>query len=328
MPRSLLALLLAGTLVAVTLQAEPQICVYTNAKGGVEQTNDLNQIPARFKSTAKCFTPKQISGKMEKPAEIALKGNVREEHMGSSLGPINLRWPRKVEVLFGRTPQRAVAEAATAVSRALKHGGFSVELQRLSLPWEIVFMDEELPEKQIPAYLVSNCHPAWMTPPANIYVVGQRVVAGCGDKTRPSTSVADGQLAQVLIHEMGHAVEYQLLQGKATQERMLAEGFACWFEQYASDFAAVLSKGQVERQYMTWAKEALRQAPFGGAFSPTAHEYAKASLLFHALVNRGGISRLSDVYGRMAEERLDFYAAVKRTLGWDLAKLYAEAARF
>ena len=51
---------------------------------------------------------KQIEGEsyyMAQPEDVKLKGTVRKESISSSIGHIELRWPRKVELLFGRTPR-------------------------------------------------------------------------------------------------------------------------------------------------------------------------------------------------------------------------------
>ena len=52
-----------------------------------------------------------------------------------NLGPL-LGWK-----IFGRTPVRAMQDAAKSVSRALKKNAFPLELQRFDLDWDVVFMD-------------------------------------------------------------------------------------------------------------------------------------------------------------------------------------------
>ncbi len=261
------------------------------------------------------------------PKDIELKGNIRKEDMASAVGRIRLRWPRKVELLFGRTPQRAMAEAASATSRALKRAGFPTELQALDLNWEVVFMDEQLPEKQIPTFLVSNCHPAWMTPPSNIYVVAQRVAAGCGGAQTSKSSVADSQLAQVLMHEMGHAVEHQLLKNMFGSDRMRAEGFASWFEQYAAQFSSVVPSGATERYYLSLAKQSMLQQGPAFAFQGSAHDYARASMYFKAIQEKRGVRGIIDVYQRISKDRIDFFSAIERELNWNRQKIEKEIER-
>ena len=307
----------AGPVVA----ADPEVCFYLGSDGKPVQVSSLRAVPERFKEHAQCFAvPKDHY--LADPSDIRLKGNIRQEYMGSALGRISLRWPRSAEVLFGRTPQRAVSDAATTVGRVLRTPGFPLELQRLALEWQIVFMDEALPEAQIPAYLVNNCHPAWMTPPANLYIVAQRVVAGCsGDRSRGPTQVADSELSQVLIHEIGHALEFALLKGQGQQDRMRAEGFASWFEQYASDFSAVTRKGAARARFAELARDAFAANPERFEFQGSASDYARASMYFHAIVSKRGVRGLMSVYERMVRERLPFFAAIKAETGWDASTL-------
>ena len=96
-----------------------------------------------------------------------------------------------------------------------------------------------------------------MTPPANIYVVAQRVVAGCGGSKKVKTSVADSELAEVLLHEMGHSIEYQLLAQGIGRERARSEGFATWFEQYASEKSAIIKSGSVKKEHFDLAKASV-----------------------------------------------------------------------
>ena len=263
---------------------------------------------------------------LAQPEEIKLSGNVRKENMASSIGRIELRWPRKVEILFGRTPQRAMADAARTASRALKSANFPTALQTLDMNWSVVFMDEDLPESQIPQTLISNCHPAWMTPPSNIYVVAQRVAAGCSAGKNPGTQVADSVLAQVLLHEIGHAVEYQLLGKMQGTDRMRAEGFATWFERYASQYSTVISRGSVKEQHYALARKAFQEVPYF-AFRGSASDYAQASMFFSAIETRRGVKGIIEVYETMTQDRLTFFPALKKRLYWDEKRLMQEVKR-
>ncbi|MBN8549488.1 MAG: hypothetical protein J0M12_09250 [Deltaproteobacteria bacterium] len=316
------AVLWAGSAFA----ADPtELCIYQDDQGKIVQVNSRSRVPASQRDKARCFSQKE-STYLAKPEEIELKGTVRKEEMVSALGPIEVRWPRKVETLFGRTPQRAVAEAANAVSRALKSNGFPPSLQTLKIDWKIVFMDEDVPEKQIPSYLVNNCHPAWMTPPANLYVVAQRAAAGCGGQ-KVRSSEADARLTQILIHEMGHAIEYQLLKDKFGDDRMRAEGFASWFEQFGSDYTSAIPKGSVHEFYLKAAQASLRQSPNVFSFSGSLEDYARASLFFEAIQSRRGVRGIVEVYSTMVSDSLPFPAAVQKRLGWDAGRMQSEVAR-
>jgi hypothetical protein len=307
--------------------APSEICLYRSSDGKIIQVNSREEVPAPYRDQAQCLKAKARSDNLAAPSDISLKGLVREENMVSALGPIRLRWPRTSEVLFGRTPQRATAEAASAVSRALKQGAFPPKLQNLRLEWNIVFMGGEIPVTQIPAYLVTSCHPGWMTPPSNIYIVSDRVANGCGGSGTPQR-VADAQLAEVLIHEMGHAVEYALLANGGDFDQMRAEGFATWFEGYASEFSVVIPHGQAEKAQLYTAKgEAGANGSSGFEFSGTAGDYAYASMFFKAIEERRGIRGIVDVYDTIRTEGLSFFPAVQRRLGWDQRRYQGEVQR-
>lgn len=348
-------------IVSQVLAQDRQLCLYHTPDGALKQVNNIDSVPVEFQATAKCFTesrraknvkidsaqkevtqlesksaiqsarelqPAASSAYLASPEEVKLKGTQRREDMSSAVGRIELRWPRKVETLFGRTPLRAMQDAASAVSRALKSSGFPAELQKLNLDWKVVFMDEELPDAQIPNYLISNCHPAWMTPPANLYIVAQRVVAGCNpDSQKVQTSVADSQLAHILIHEMGHAVEAQLLQEKFSQDRMRAEGFASWFEQYGSDFSTVINKGSIKEMYLNYARDSLKRDPLNFSFQGSVNDYARASLYFHALSNKRGVKGIVDVYHRMRQDNLTFFDAIQKVFAWNQKELAQEVLK-
>lgn len=314
---------------AASAFAEKEICIFTAKDGKTYQTNSRSSIPGEYQAKAKCFPAKQVkSNHLAKPKEIELSGSLRRTEMSSSVGRIKLRWPRRVEKLFGTTPERAMAEAARSVSKALKQSGFPSEVKTLDLTWDVVFMDEELPETQIPYYLVSNCHPAWMTPPTNIYVVAQRVVAGCGGSSQSVTgSVADAKLAQILIHELGHAIEYQLLGKSFGGDRRRSEGFASWFEQYASNYSTLVGRGVAERFYKTLARQHIKSYPGKYPFSGSSHDYARSSMDFHAIVKKARVLGLMDVYREIVDSQTTFPKAVEKKIGWSEKRLNEEVKK-
>lgn len=353
MQRRWLLNLVGAILLSVPLGYAEEFCIYTDSQGVLRQVRGKEAVPPGSAGASRCFDSKVSAGQnrgssnpsplprirvttggtaatqtqhgfLAAPTEIDLEGTTRKENISSPLGRIELRWPRSVELLFGRTPLRAMQDAASAASRALKTSGFPKEVQNLSLDWNVVFMDERLPVAQIPSYLVNNCHPAWMTPPSNIYVVAQRVAGGCGGQ-KAEAVVADAALAHILIHEIGHAVEFQLLQGRFAEDRMRAEGFASWFESFGSDFSAVIRKGSVKAMYLQLAQQSFANER-GGAFQfqGGANDYARASLYFHAVADRRGVRGISEVYQLMRTEGLSLEAAIKKRLGWTDERLAKE----
>jgi hypothetical protein len=263
---------------------------------------------------------------LAKPSEIELSGNVRREIINSPLGSISVRWPRKTESLFGRTPLKALSDAAQTVSKALSRGSIPTELQRLNLPWQVIFLDEDLPELQIPAYLISNCHPGWMTAPANIYIVAQRVAGGC-QSTRVGQGVADAELTEVLIHEMGHAVEHALLGFNFGNDRMRAEGFATWFANYASQFSSLLNRRIGDEKLKAAAKLAIQQSPtfvFQGSYL----DYQRAASFFRVIEERKGVTDVFAIEQLIAKNGTSLMVAIEKRTSWDTQTLDHELRKY
>jgi hypothetical protein len=307
--------------------ADQELCFFEDGNGRLVQVNGRSRIPARLRKTARCVSP-GTPERLAKPEEISLDGTIRTENMASNVGRIQLRWPRSIEKLFGRTPQRAMADAARTMDRALKQAGFAPEVQNLDLQWNIVFMDQSSGSGEIPSALISNCHPGWMTPVANIYVVAQRVVAGCsGGGMRSDHSVADGDLTELLLHEMGHALEYQLAGNSFGGDRMRAEGFATWFASFAADFSPLVERGKLKEDVLERAKISIKESPDNFQFSGSSLDYARAAMYFAAIVDRQGVRGLMRVYAEMNETGKDFFSAINTVLYWDRDRLEKEVRR-
>ena len=313
--------------------AEAQ-CIYIDGSGMLQQVNTAGDVPSQFRNTARCAKSggsvnSQSSSRdfLAAPNEIQIEGNSRSEYINTALGRVQLRWPRRIESVFGRTPLRATTDAANTVSRALKRSAFPSKLQSLNLDWQVVFMDADLPETQIPTYLIQNCHPGWMTPPANIYIVAQRVAGVCSPGERPSR-VADEMLTRVMVHEMGHAVEYYMLDGHGGGDRMRAEGFATWFEQYASGFSSILNQRNIISEAKLRARNAIAASPTQFSFSGSGTDYARAAAFFSAIESRLGARAIADVYGTMVKDDLSFFPAIERSMGWNANRLNEEVLRY
>ncbi len=323
-----LSLAVAFTLaLASDAHAKPkkqELCVYKERDGSVRQTRSRDDVPRIYKGDAKCFEVANDS--LAKPEEMQLKGNIRTETISSNLGPVWMSWERESERQFGRTPLRAVTDAANTISKALKNNAFPIKIQTLSVPWKIVFLGGSLDASKIPAQLVQNCHPGWMTPPANIYIAADRVAGGCGP-AHSSASIADSTLTEVLLHEMGHVIEFYLLDRQFIGDRMRAEGFATWFETYAAEFSSIVNKRTIYNMHLATAKLSFRQNPKNFSFQGTAEDYARASLIFHAIVEERGMSGLVEVYKVMAKERLMLFPAVEKALGWNQEQLQTEVLK-
>ena len=319
--------LLAVMALSEASAASKGFCLYTGEKGVVKNVMRLSDVPEDYRSSVQCFQSAQQDVYLASPEEITLKGSVHEDTITSPVGPVHFRGARSVEHLFGRTPVRAISDAAQTLGRVLRQPGFPPEMGRLSVNWEIVFLDERLPETQIPWQLISNCHPGWMTAPSNIYIVTQKVAGGCSGKESVKSSEADRELSMVLLHEMAHVVEFNMLGAEFAGDRMRAEGFATWFESYAAEKAYSGKGNSFAKSILQAAEASYKQQPGVFQFRGTADDYARASAYFSAIVDRRGIRGLMDVYGAMRSKHCDFFEGVKISLGWKRAKLDEEVLR-
>lgn len=304
-----------------------QICIYKNTIGEIVQVNDLDKVPYSFRKQTQCFDAKENTN-LVSPKDISLKGNIRVEDVSSPIGRVQIRWPRNVEQLFGRTPLKATTDAGNTVGKVIRTSAFPSLVQNLKLDWQVVFMDEKLPETQIPSHLIRNCHPGWMTPPANIYIVAQRAAGKCGNFSMNfNSSVADSKLAEILVHEMGHAVEFELLGRKQDRDLVRTEGFATWFEVYAADYSSIISKSSLKKEIFSNAELAIKQSPNAFVFSGTDLDYARGSMYFFAIVDRLGLRALVDVYKVISTKQLDFFSAIKEVTTWDRKQLEKEVEK-
>ena len=89
---------IALILLVPSVATAEEFCVYVNEQGMRRKVRSLRQIPKNLRSRAQCVRsiPQGASSgvSMAQPSEIELGGNLRKERLTSSVGPINLRWPR------------------------------------------------------------------------------------------------------------------------------------------------------------------------------------------------------------------------------------------
>lgn len=302
-------------------------CTYTDENGKLIFAPDIEAIPVRFRKTADCNMAMQAQT-LAAPEDISLGTNERRTSIQTPLGMMHARWNRTAGNYFSKTPNRAIQDAAQAVSRAVSHSAFPTKLKNAQEAWQIVFLDQKLPESQIPSDLIKNCHPGWMTPPKNIYIIAQRVAGICSSKdTLAAKPAADSQLAAVLIHEMGHAVEFQLMGPKTKSkgpDKMQSEGFATWFEGIAGKESRLLSSGRPGKSKEQLAQESLRKWPDRFDFNGSAQDYARASMYFKAIENKRGLQGVLQMYKVMEDKGLSFEAAILDSMRWNNATLQRE----
>ena len=250
---------------------------------------------------------------MRSPHEIELNGLERKVSLATGIGRIELRWTRDSERLFGRTPERATIEAANAVAKALKQSSFPSRLKFLNLNWNVIFLSKDLKAGQVPNILISNCHPGWMTPPSNIYIASEQAAGSCGGSPVAIGKVADAELTRVLIHEMGHAVEFALAPDIVI-DRARSEGFATWFEAFAGRFSGLLDVASIRNEQKFLSRQKISGNYF--SFNGSAQDYALASIIFNIIADERAISDLTRIYDLMGSAHLSFQQAISTVTGW------------
>jgi hypothetical protein len=287
-------------------------CFYRDERGVIHTAHSREQVPEQFREVSQCqkVAPSRISAD-----RVTVSGNVRAVDMATPLGRVLLRWPRALEKLFSRTPERAMLDAMKTVSKAVRSGGFPAQVATLDMEWRIVFLDQDLPEVQIPPQVVSNCHPGWMYPPADIFIVAQRVAAGCSG-TSVDKSQADRALAQVLVHEIGHAIEFALLKGFGADDGVRAEGFARWFEGFAGRYSGLINSSATIDGYKQEALLAFQSGARGFSFSGISSDYAVGAIYFRLLELKRGVPGIMQLYSQELIRGGRFVDTVRKQFAW------------
>lgn len=291
-------------------------CRYVDRNNAAHLVDSVQEAPIQYRERVEC---EGDAGKaLVAPEEVKMRGAVGKTVLRTEMGSFEVRWPRSIEQCFGKSPARATAEAAAALNRALKSAWFADSVKYSRPDWSLVFTDHATALREFPLAISRGGHPGFMVPPASIYLIADVISPGCA-----KGGVADGALIQVLLHEMGHAVEHLLLgSAEVDADRARAEGFASWFEEYASQFSQLIPAGSVwEGQRQLAIKAGIKAAQ---SFKGTAEDYAVASLPFRAIVNRRGVQGLMQVYARLRGQRGSLHDAAKDALGWNSATLERE----
>ncbi|MEZ4754060.1 MAG: hypothetical protein R3A13_07085 [Bdellovibrionota bacterium] len=169
------------------------------------------------------FAQTDSVGFLAAPDQVAHSGLTARHNISTSLGRVELSYPREVEDYFGKDPKRAVIDVARAVSKALKSASFITSVKLLDADWKIVFLGEKLAASQIPEYLRNACHPGWMTPPTNVYIAAEKIATRCGG-SQISQSQAYQAMVETLAHEMGHVIENAILNQSFNSDRREQRG--------------------------------------------------------------------------------------------------------
>lgn len=289
--------------------------MYADERGNILSAPTLKAVPSRFRAKAACRTSEPRA--IPKTEDVELRGATRSSSFSTPLGMMDVRWPRSVERCFGRSPSRAISEAASAVNRALRSARFDASIKNERRDWSLVFIDRASAVSQFPMALSLGGHPGFMVPPNQIYMVVDYISPNC-----QANGNVDALLTQVLLHEMGHVLEFELLDGKGGEDRKRAEGFAAWFEGYSAKFSPTIPTGSVRERYRSLIRsyDAIGSSTFDG----DGEDYALASLELEAVVERKGVSGLMSVYETMNKDRCSFYDALAKRYGWDRKDLQRE----
>ena len=167
-----------------------------------------------------------------------------------------------------------------------------------------------------------------MRPPADIFVAASSVASNCSPEFK-SPQEANSLLARALVHELGHAVEFQLAEkGFPFLERWNSEGFASWFKTHAGQSFVGRDKVYNRSMFRAQAKELLTPDWRPSAFNGSSEDYMRSYALVSVIADGRSLSRLTDLYRRMASDQISLTVAVKRELGWDEEQWVAEARRY
>jgi hypothetical protein len=321
-------------------------CFYTNGEGTFVTTDTKGDVPEQYRDGAKCSavrkrTPKNFfekpvpreemprpqviqiipqAGRPKTPDQIALGRSQRERKLRTALGEAHFRWESSAEKYFGKSAEQTVLSAMRAASRVLAQKSFPVELRNENYNWKIVIMDKVPAEADIQINGQGVCHPAWMRPPANIFLAGERIATQCG-RRKHSIEKATRLLEEALVHEIGHAVEFKFLGRRFRQyQRWHNEGFATWFESLAASYMSGRGKNRNEmrqRVRQHWDPK-WNPSQFNGSWK----DYSRSYALISTIAEKRSVRHLQQVYRKAASKNMPLLRAVEEDLHWDLEKYY------
>ena len=292
-------------------------CRYLDSNNQLRSVASIEDVPREKRRFATCFDQQLLAA----PDEMELEGNIRKEVLSTSIGRIELRWPRSAESVLKSTPRRTVAKAAGLVARAVRSGAFPQEMKSSDTEWKVVLIDEIAPELPIPSFLALNCHPGWMLPPADVYLVAQRLSSSCSKDFQRSETEADTQFLSVLVHEFGHVLEHNFFGEIYPRERMRSEGFATWFERYVLDKTGADTPG-LKEYFSKRLEYSLKQKP-QFYFQGTGLDYARAASYFKAVQERFQLRGVFRILKRVREDHVSMVEAINREFGWSPKQLEA-----
>lgn len=257
-----------------------------------------------------------------KPDEVQLNGVKRDFKFLTPFGNLRVRWQVASVEYFGKEPYFVVKEAWEEAAKTLFRRQFPAFLRSTRFDWNLVFMDEQATRRNYP-FRNSDCHPAWIRPPADIYLSAFFIGTNCQQREPLPIDVARDRLKGTLYHEFGHAIEYQLI-GEALRnsQRYHSEGFAEWFEvQALKDHGLVGYAREIEEG----AKKQLFPSWNPALFDGRREDYYRAYGLIDALVKKRGLRGLLRIYADVNRNKIPFEQAVHNELGWTVNEWVKQA---
>ena len=206
--------------------------------------------------------------------------------------------------------------------RIMLDHGFPDRLLEADYRWQLFFYKQKM--KQRGAFSSRHCHAAQIGPPANIFLAIDALRSDCG-KRRLSNSELKLEFSRTLIHELGHAIEFQLMgRGFSRRKRWHSEGFATLFETLSTEVFPASHPENLRAKARALLRPGWRPVLFQG----NASDYLRSFALISAIADGKDDSELFAVYRRMDQENLSFEEAVEAELGLNKQKLVAESLHF
>jgi hypothetical protein len=208
------------------------------------------------------------------------------------------------------------------MGRAINRARFDTALINRQREWFFLVLDRRAAARAIPDRAAHTGHAGFMLPPNKIFVIADNIAGDC-ERSGPR-NVPDDFLARVLIHEMAHVLEYVLLKDQFGTERFRVEGFARWFEEYATEGSTIIAPGSVAAETNGFVRARPNERFDPESFSGSHYDYARSAILFREIVARRGVAGLMRVYDRMSKGST-FFPAVQIELGIPRDRLERDA---
>lgn len=264
--------------------------------------------------------------------------NIALDSFDTPLGLVHFRTPRTAPGDEVSRLKRSVVRAWSLAALAAEDLALPAPLPDRQLGWSVSLSEGNILTGKGGANDKAYCHSAWIGPPADIVIDGYRLTHPCDSSE--SVPLREKRLVRSLVHEVGHAIEFQMLgRGFSRRQRWHSEGFAVWFEMAAlpllEDTPRLLGPVQAPRVVLERSalNERVRSAFAQSSkswqpmyFAGTPDDYARSYGMIAAIVRSGGVESLRRVYGLMDARHLSFEESVRGVLGWDLAEWTRRAA--